>query len=357
MPRRLVATVALLLFVGVAAGQPADRPPLPSGNSPPPAGDGLFPDDPRPARPPWQRRPSVDDPSSLRPDDYAPQASVRWNAPQPVQYQPTTLGLVRLEVASPIPILRDQDDLFVAGVRVRSTSFQTRAVLPDSGRAFPRQLWTLTTGFNYTHQFGDGVSAGMLVRFGSDSDKPFNSWNELTPGLGGFVRFPAAAEPDYWQISLTYFPTYISRYPLPGLVYEWNPDPDLRVGIGLPFSLFWRPHPLVNLDVSYVPLAQLTSRLNFDPRAGFRVYAGYDWQSEGYFLTDRPNRADLFFVNDMRVLGGVRYTAAGRVAIDLSAGYGFNRQFGMGPNALSLSYDRVRVNGGGFGAAAVLIFF
>jgi hypothetical protein len=265
--------------------------------------------------------------------------------------------MVRLEAATPIPILRDQDDLLVAGVRVRSLLFQTKAILPDTGRPFPRQLWDITTGFNYIRQFGDGVSAGLLARFGSDSDKPFHSLYELTPGLSGFVRFPAAVEPDYWQVSLTYYPTLISAYPLPGIVYEWNPDPDLRIGIGVPFSLFWRPHPLVNLDVSYLPLAQLTARLNFDPRPGFRAYAGYDWHTEGYFLTDRPNRSDLFFVEEMRVLGGVRYTAAGRVALDLSAGYGFDRRFGMGRNPLSLSYDRLRVGGGGFGAASLLVFF
>jgi hypothetical protein len=357
MPRRPAATVALLLLAAPALGQPSDRPPLP-GDSRRPDG-GLFPadDDRPPPPPPWQRRPRLDRPSAFRPDDAAPQYSVRWTTPQPVDRQPTTLGSIRQEFATPIPVLRDADDLFLLGLRVRNVSFQTRAVLPDSGRVFPRQLWDLTTGFTYVRQLDRDVSAGVLVRGGSASDQPFAGTKEMYVGGAAFVRFPAAVEPDYWQLSLSYFPTAVLPYPIPGVVYEFNPDPDFRLGVGVPFSLFWRPLPRLTFDANYLPLTQVTTRLTLDPRPGFRVFAGFDWQSDGYFLTNRPERRDLFIVDEKRVLGGVRFTAVGRVTLDLSGGWAFDRRFGMGRSAVDLRYDRVNAAGGGFLAGAVLVFF
>jgi len=292
-----------------------------------------------------------------RDDEYSPRYRVWYFGDQAVRGQPTDLSQVRQELDVPIPILLDRTDLFGASLRVRNITTYTRAVLPDSGQLFPKSLWEVSLGIGYLHRFDNGWSAGILPRIGTISDKPFESTRELNLSAIAFVRAPAFYEGDFWNFTLFYFPNSQVPFPIPGVAYEWNPNPDLRINIGLPFNVRWRFAPDWQFDFGYRPLTQITSRLSWEPRPGFKPYAGFDWDNEGYYLVGRPNRRDLFFLQEKRLTGGVRFDLSQRLTLDLSGGYAFDRSNGVGRTSVSYRSDRLTIESGGFLSAWLLLQF
>ncbi len=303
-------------------------------------GDGLWP----------QRQ----DPE--RDDQYSPRYRYSYATEEAVRAQPATLSQNRHELDVPVPFLLDKTDLFGASLRVKYTATATRAVLPDTGRLFPKDLWEISAGVGYLHRFDNGWSAGILPRFGTLSDRPFASGRDLFFSAIGFVRIPAATTGDYWNLTLLYFPNQLP-YPLPGVAYEWNPDPTLRLSVGLPFSVRWRFAPQWQFDFSYRPLTQINSQISYEVRPGFKVRGEFAWESDGYYLFGRAERKDLFFVQDKRLGAGARVDLAERLTLDVSSGLLFDREFGVGRNSWNTRYDRVDVRRGGYISAQLLLQF
>ena len=344
--------LAGLLVAATVGAQ--ELPPRESPRDPPP--DPLFPDPlPRPTREPgsWPQGPGIS-----RDDNRAPRYRVWWYPEQAAKDRGQDLGYVVQSLDVPIPIVLEKADILAASVQVKNLHFQTNGLtLPDSGRPFPRNLWDLNVSLAYIHRFDDGVSVGVIPKFGSPSDRPFSGFDSLNFGLVGFVRVPAAAQGDYWNFGVIYSPNSILPFPIPGLSYEYNPDPDLRLSLGIPFSVLWRFADDWRFEFNYRPITLIHSQVTWEPRDGFQVYGGFDWDNDGYYLRDRPERRDLFFRQEKRLFGGVRLDVASRVTLDLSGGYAFDRNFGVGRSALNYKSDRVDVAPGGYLSAWLLIPF
>jgi hypothetical protein len=346
----LAAILGLLATCGVSDAQ--ELPPRTRPSPIPP--DPLFPD-PLPAstREPgtWPQGPGIS-----RDDNRAPRYRV-WNYEDRRIREGGDLGLLTQQLDVPFPILLNDRDILAGSFQLRHTYGRTAATLPDTGRPFPRQLWDINVSLAYVHRFEDGVSVGIIPKFGSPSDKPFSSFDTLYAGVVGFVRIPAAYPGDYWNFGVIYSPNSILPYPIPGVSYEFNPDPDLRVGLGVPFSVLWRFAPDWRVEFNYRPITLIHSQVTYEPRNGFQVYGGFDWDNEGYYTRGRLQSRDLFFRDEKRIFGGVRVDVAERVSLDLSGGYAFDRTFGEGRSSLSLNYDKIHVAAGGYLSAWLLIPF
>lgn len=280
-----------------------------------------------------------------------PGFDVTWYPSRSVSNQPGDLGLVRQGLNVGVPLWRDGGDMLMASASVRNTLFQTDALLPDSGRRFPQQLWNLTFSANYMHQFENGWTGMLMAGFGSASDKPFHSINEVTANLGGFVMIPATNGRDRWQLGLMYMSGGPINFPLPMVSYNWNPSDRLRVNIGLPLSVTWRPTDEWEVSASYAPLYNINARLTYTFAPGVQVHGGYEYLNESYFLADRADRQDRFFGFEQRVVGGVRWQVGEALSVELNGGYGFGRYFGQGSNQWGSLRDRVDVAPGPFLAA------
>jgi len=292
-----------------------------------------------------------------RDENRAPQYRVWGYFSRRVSDQSHSLSMVRQEFYTPIPIHISETDILAATVMVRNMHFETAANLPDVHKRFPGDLWDIRLGLTYIHTFENGWKFGILPRLGSPSDKPFAGLREMTLGSTAFVRFPAAREGDNWTFSLSYFPNSQVSYPAPGMTYEWNPSDQLKVGLGLPFSLMWKPTEQVRLDVNYTPFTQVTARASWNPRKTLRFYTGFDWDNEGYFLTGRRDRTDLFFFYEKRLVVGTRIDLGERFAFDLSSGYAFDREFGSGRTPLNFTSNRLTIQSGPFISSWLLMFF
>jgi hypothetical protein len=275
-----------------------------------------------------------------------------WFAAEPVTGQPTRLGYVQQDFSLSFPLWQCLgSDEWLATVNVRNDLFQTHAILPDTGQAFPNDLWNIRLGTSYRHLFENGWIAGGAVSVGSASDKPFHSIDEMTAGVNAFLRVPQG-EHNAWLFSLSYSPTSELPIPIPGVAYVWQPSEYFRANIGLPFMVMWRPTDDLTLDVSYMLLTTFHARATYRLCRPVRLYVAYATENQGYLLADRVDSNDRFYNVDQRLTAGVQYNISPRMALDFSSGYIFDHHFFEGKNITSgNNFNRVDVGDGPYVSA------
>jgi len=278
-----------------------------------------------------------------------PRADYRiyWFPGEPVGGQPTNLAMVRQDFSVFHPLWQDCANEWAATVHVRGEIFSTDAIIPNTGKSFPDELWNIRLGASYRHLFDNGWIAGGGVSFGSASDKPFHSIDEMTVGINGFLRIPQG-ERNAWLFSLAYSPTSELAFPVPGVAFLWWPTDNFRMNIGLPFQIMYRPIDEVTFELSYMLIHTVHARLTYRPIKPLRLYIGYDWDNESYFLADRADVNDRLFYYDQRVTGGVAYDVCRGVTLDFSSGFTFNRYYFEGQHFSDQTNNRLNVGDGPF---------
>jgi hypothetical protein len=345
----------------VVLGNPADQPP------PQPVLPGVPAEQPHPPAPIPELGPP---PETFAPSDrgfggfggmmnpvvghMVPRADYRfaWFPSEAVRGQPTELGYTQHDFSLIVPVWQEGVDELSVNAHVRAEFFTTDAVLLDTMQPFPDELWNVHFGASYRHLFDNGWIAGGSVSVGSASDKPFHSINEMTAGVNAFLRIPSG-EHNAWLFTLSYSPTSELAFPLPGVAYLWQPSPDFRAFIGLPFSLMWRPIDDLTLDLSYMLVRTVHARATYRVCKPARVYVAFDWSNEAYFLAGRANDEDRFFYYDKRLSAGVLFNLGPAASLDLSAGYVFDRFYFEGRSYNDRNFDRIDVGNGPFLAVRV----
>jgi hypothetical protein len=287
----------------------------------------------------------------------APGYNAAYYPTRPVSGQNTDLSLFRQNLSLGVPVWRDGTDTLLLTGGVRNTIFSTDARLPDSGRPFPDALWNVTAGLQYLHKFENGWTAGGGFSVGSASDKPFNSLREMIANVNAFVRIPTFNERDAVLLGVFYSPAGNLNFPVPALAYIWNPTERFRMSIGLPFSITWRPTDDLTFAMSYVPVVNLNARVTYRVVEDVFVYGAFEWLNEAYFLAGRADRQDRFLVFEKRLVGGVRWDFWKHGALEVNAGYAFDRDFGVSRNTISNLRDRVDVSPGAFLGASFRLRF
>jgi hypothetical protein len=257
------------------------------------------------------------------------------------------LGYVREDLRLTAPYWQDDCNELSGTFHVSNETFNTHVFLPDSGQPFPNELWNVQVGTTYRHLFDNGWIAGGTVTVGSASDKPFHSINEMTAGVNAFLRIPQG-EHNAWLFTLNYSPTSELAFPVPGVAFLYQPSDNFRVNIGLPFQLWYRPIGDLTLDLSYMLLRTVHARGTYRVCAPLKVYVGFDWQNEAYFLAGREDDQNRFFYYDKRLTSGVRYDVNRHLSIDLSGGYVFDRFYFEGRSYRDRDNDRIDVGNGPF---------
>jgi hypothetical protein len=270
-----------------------------------------------------------------------------WLPEVAVRAQPTNLSEERQDLAATCPIWQDAANEWAATLHVRSELYQTSAILPITGQAFPPDLWNVSLGTSYRHLFDNGWIAGGGLSVGSASDKPFHSIDEMTMGVNAFLRIPQG-EHNAWLFTLAYSPTSELPFPIPGVAFLWQPSDNLRVNLGLPFAVWYRPVEDLTLEASYMLIRSIHAKATYRVLGRWRIYGGYDFNNEGYFLADRADIRDRFFAYDQRLSAGVQYLLGRQTLLDLSTGYVFDRFFFEGRQFSSNNLNRVDVGDGTF---------
>ncbi|MFN3150968.1 hypothetical protein [Bremerella sp.] len=318
---------------------------------------------------PWDESPSVDQvPEIVSPEERpaeknrpgrrgsgspfggsaGPGYGVEWFPAQPVQGQGVDFQIFEQDASAGMPIYRGDYGTAVLTAGVKNTHYFTDAVLPDTGRAFPDDLWDVKFGLTYIRKFDSGSSLGIISSVGSASDQPFQSGDEINLNLISFWRRPARNERDAWMLGVMYSPTGSLNFPVPIIAYEWNHSEAFQMNLGIPFSMTWRPQEAWTLVATYVPLTNGSVILTHDLTERWHLYGGYRSVAQSYFLSDRVNKDDRFFALQQRLVTGIRWDVGDFGALDLSTGYAFDRRYGEGENQGSTLHDEVQVEPGAF---------
>ena len=271
-----------------------------------------------------------------------------WAPPTYVDGQNTTLGMNMESVNVGFPLLRPKPGrgMWLGLANFSRLELSTSAVLPGANLDVPNQLWALQVGTMHTRQFDNGWTAGGMFMFGSASDRPFAALRDMTLTAALFANRPARNQRDSWNYSLFYSPTSQLPYPLPGLSYIWRPSPKFEASIGVPASLKYRPTEQFTLSLSYIPLTNFSARAQHEFKSGWSLYSAYQVYDDTYFLADRVNTRERFYIFDQRVSIGVERALAYGLAIDFAALYMFDRQIFQGVNFSSDRQDVLRFDPG-----------
>jgi hypothetical protein len=270
-----------------------------------------------------------------------------WFSTENTSVPGTRLGYIEQDLSLSAPLYHDSGDILAVSLRARNEMFDTGALLPKSDKPFPQELWALSLGTTFAHTFDNGWIAGGGVNVGSPSDHPFNSIREMAVGVNAFFRIPSG-ERNAWMFGVTYSPTSEVTFPIPTVAYIYNPSDDLRVNLGLPFQVMYRPVPELQLDFSYMLLRTVHARATYRLCQPIRVHAGFDWGNESYFLTERLNRNDRLFYYDKRLSAGVQYIVTPNCSVDFTGGWDFDRFYFEGAQYSDHSANELRIGNGVF---------
>ncbi|HYH64488.1 MAG TPA: hypothetical protein VD866_07300 [Urbifossiella sp.] len=274
--------------------------------------------------------------------------SATWSPAQPVAGSPADFGSVRQDAVARLPLWPPGPDALFGVFGVRHIYTRTDAVLPDSGRRFPANLWDIRAGVLYRRELADGWSAGAAVVASSPSDQPFGSPREQAFALAGFVQAPAAAAGDYWLLALTYDSVGELSFPVPGLAYLWNPSDRLSAALGLPLAVAWRPVDGLRLDFGYLPVRRVRSQVTWEATPDVDVFAGFEWAGEAYLLADRADKDERLYSYQKRVPVGVRVRVTDHGVLDVAGGYAFDRFYFAGRGYDDRYQDRIDIGSGFF---------
>ncbi len=250
-----------------------------------------------------------------------------WIGAQDVRRQPGDWSQAgqRINLAAPISIAPEGGNLWLATGSLDRTSISTTAVLPDSGLPVPDDLWKVQAGAMNLRDLENGWKTVAILTVGYASDQPFASLRDTTLTAVGAVEMPRG-ERDAWSFSLFYSPTSQLPFPIPGVAYIWRPNDQFTANLGVPFSLRYRPTEKFSFEASYFPLTNVNLLARRELTDAWRLYGGYQVVNETYWLADRTDRNELFYLFDQRVTVGLQRSLFAGLSLDLSAGYVFDRQ-------------------------------
>jgi len=245
---------------------------------------------------------------------------------QEVRGTSESLSVRSLAAQLAFPLRIYPDGILLGTTSINQTRLGTDAVLPQSGRDVPNELWDLRAGMFFTRELASGWKVGGLFNFGSASDEPFHSEDELTLASLGFVSIPVRNR-DAWTFSLFYSPTSQLNFPIPGIAYVWRPNDELEAQIGLPASLIYAPNDSFSFRARYTPVTDVLVEARQVLGADWSLFTRYQIINETYFLADRLHRRDRFFQFEQQIAVGLSRSLPAGFSLDLSAAYLWDRRF------------------------------
>src|SRR5262249_62205832 len=103
------------------------------------------------------------------------------------------------------------------------------------------------------------------------------------------------------------------------------------------------------------PARSLRARAPYRLAGRLRIYTGFEWSNQIYFPVPRPDDQDRLFYYDKRVLAGVQLPLGEHLALDVSAGYSFDRFFFEGKSYSDRWNNRIDLGDGPFAAARLIL--
>jgi hypothetical protein len=249
-----------------------------------------------------------------------------------------------------VPFLQSSERDASAYLNIRAQDVGTAAILPDTRESFPDELWDIRLGGQYRQRFDNGWIGGVALGFGSASDKPFASWEEIFLDINLFARIPDGGR-NAWLLFLNYSKTreFLPNVPLPGVGYWYEPNDQARLVVGIPFAfLNLRPIKEVSFSFSYFFVRSVRARVTYSPLGFLRLYGNFEWRNESYYRAERQDDKDRLFYYEKQISAGIQAFLNRHVSLELSGGYAFDRFYFEGRDYQDRDQNRVSIGNGPF---------
>ena len=126
-----------------------------------------------------------------------------WFPSVPLRGQSGDWGLVGQDLSLACPLWAESPNTLLATGRVSNRLIDTDAILPDSRKPYPSELWNAQMGLMYLRNLNDDRMIGGGVNVGSASDHPFASLREMNVSMNAMYRLPSG-EHNAWLFMLMY---------------------------------------------------------------------------------------------------------------------------------------------------------
>ena len=271
-----------------------------------------------------------------------------YSPDQKVEGQPTDLGYSSHGVIWSTPVWQNQKHEVGFHGRLYAMDVRTEAILPDSGLAFPGNLYDIRFGGTYRYKLDRGWILGGELTLGSPSDKPFNSYDDTSVNATATLM-TVQQKKHYWLFLVNYSNTrdFLADYPIPGVAYAYQPDNNLQLLLGLPLaSAYWKPTPETTLRGLYIYPRTIIIYAGYSVLKWMEVYTGFDWTHQRYFLYERQDSKDRFFFYQKELKLGLKFSLPKGFVVDFSGAYAFDRLWFEGNDWDDRDQDRVDVENG-----------
>jgi hypothetical protein len=271
-----------------------------------------------------------------------------WSPTAPVAGQPTNLSIneQHVDLTLPLRVLKEGQGIWLGMAKFQRIELATSAILPESQIEIPNQLWNVSAGMMHIRQLKNGRSIGGMAMVGSPSDHPFEAGRDIAVTTMAFYNMPARNERDAWNFSVFYSPVAQIPFPIPGVAYVWRPNEYFQANLGIPLSMQYRPTETLTMTASYMPLATFNFLLRQQFDKDWSLYGGYQVVNNGYFLSERVDYNERFYVFDQRVGIGIDRKLGYGFVLDLSGAFLFDRQLFQATTFAGSRTDEVSIDPG-----------
>lgn len=241
---------------------------------------------------------------------------------------------------------------WLAELGVKGRSLNTDAVFDESGRDLPDDLADIYLGLTYRRFLDNDWLLGQNLRFGSASDEPFDSIEEMYLEGTTFLRIPSGRS-NAWLLFLN-FDTNRQIPVLPGAAFQYTLAENLATIFGVPIAaVFWKPDETTSLDIIYFPVKNLSATIRYKPVERWTFSLGYKWDQEFYQREDRDEWDDRIELEEQHVKLTAAYQVTDKVSFAVNGGYAFSRHLGEGNDYDDISNNDIDIEDGWFAGTQV----
>ena len=198
------------------------------------------------------------------------------------------------------------------------------------------------------------ITKDMNITFGSASDEPFASPDEMTANVSWFIGlWPPSGNSDSFAFYINWQNNrdFLNRRPIPGFAYRYKQGDWFTSLIGFPDNaIAWRPLEWLELSASYTFPRTVHSQIGVRPLRDqdLKLFAGFDWTNQRYYRRDRRDVRDRLWYVEKSVSAGLRWEIDKRFFLEAVGGYAFDRFWFEADTYEDRSLNRIDISDGPF---------
>jgi len=242
-----------------------------------------------------------------------------------------------------VGLIQNEDRELYFTLDTHLVSLDTTGVFDETLADVPNGLYNVGVGALYRQTVHEDWRVGGQLRIGSSSDELFNSTDEMYLQGFAFLQVPHL-EYTSW-IAVLAVNTNLQIPIIPGFGYAFPLSEHALAVVGFPFlGAAGQLTDKIGFQIVYWPLRNADLGLSYQVTERIRPHVGFKWRGKYFSRAGRADDDDRILLEDMRLFGGTVFDLTETIALDLQAGYLFNRKFGEGDDFSDRNDNNIHID-------------